>query len=157
MTEFGKRLKRAREHRRITQMQLAAGIGVAQSTIGSAERQGEGSRYTAQIAEFLRVNPTWLATGQGGMLDGLDEQEEQETQDPRPASRLDDDRIYDAIRWFAEQIRDRQRRKAALAKCVHVMNVAFLEESQALMQGVAGIPEQAQATATPNPAPAVDQ
>lgn len=154
MTEFGKRLKQAREHRRTTQMQLADGIGVAQSTIGSAERHGESSRYTAQIAEFLRVNAAWLATGQGSMLD---EQEEQETQDPRPASRLDDDRIYDAIRWFAEQIRDRQRRKAALAKCVHVMNVAFLEESQALMQGVAGIPEQAQATATPNPAPAVDQ
>lgn len=141
----------------MTQMQLADGIGVAQSTIGSAERQGEGSRYTAQIAAILRVNPAWLATGQGNMLDGLDEHDELEMQDARPASRLDDDRIYDAIRWFADQIHDRRRKKAALAKCVHVMNVAFLEESEALIQGVAGEPEQAQATATPNPAPALGQ
>lgn len=141
----------------MTQMQLADGIGVAQSTIGAAERHGEGSRYTTQIAAFLRVSPTWLATGQGGMLDGLDEHEDQEMQGVQPAARLDDDRVYDAIRWFADQIRDRQRKKAALARCIHVMNVALLEESQALMQGVAGVPEQPQATTTPNPAPAVDQ
>lgn len=157
MTEFGKRLKQARKHRRMTQMQLADGIGVVQSTIGAAERYGEGSRFTTQMAAFLRVNPTWLATGQGGMLDGLDEQDDREMQAVQPAARLDDDRVYDAIRWFADQIRDRQRKKAALARCIHVMNVALLEESQTQMQGAAGVPEQAQATTTPNPAPAVGQ
>lgn len=139
----------------MTQMEVADGIGVAQSTIGAAERHGEGSRYTTQIAAFLRVNPTWLGTGKGSMLDGLDEQEDQETQGVHPATRLDDDRVYDAIRWFADQIRDQQRKKAALAKCVHVMNVAFLEESQSQTQ--ADRPQQALATAMPNPAPAVGQ
>lgn len=153
MTEFGRRLKQARKHRHLTQVELADGIGVVQSTIGAAERHGEGSRYTTQIASFLRVSPTWLAIGQGGMLDGIEE--EQDALGTQPAARLDDDRVYDAIRWFADQIRDRQRRRAALAKCVNVMNLAFLEEQAQV--DAPDAPQQAQSIAMPTPAPAVGQ
>lgn len=68
-TEFGKRLKAAREHAGLTQDELAAIVGLAQSTIASAEARGDGSRKTAQIAAACKVRPAWLASGEGAMTD----------------------------------------------------------------------------------------
>lgn len=67
-TEFGKRLRMAREHAGLTQTQLADLAGLAQSTIGTAEATGNGSRKTTQIATICGVSATWLATGEGPML-----------------------------------------------------------------------------------------
>lgn len=42
-TEYGSRLAKARKHAKLTQMQLSAKTGIAQSTIFTAEREGYGS------------------------------------------------------------------------------------------------------------------
>ena len=70
-SEFGKRLAQAREHAGLTQVELAAKVPMAQSTLASAEAGGDGSRMTVQIARVCGVNPYWLATGEGGMLDDI--------------------------------------------------------------------------------------
>ena len=68
-TDFGKRLKAAREHAGLTQEQLRLKAGIAQSTLAAAEAKGHGSRKTPQLATACGVNAHWLATGEGYMLD----------------------------------------------------------------------------------------
>lgn len=68
-TDFGKRLAQARHHAHLTQEQLAKRAGLAQSTLAAAESVGHGSRRTAQLAAACGVNPHWLATGEGAMLE----------------------------------------------------------------------------------------
>lgn len=66
-SDFGRRLKQAREAAGLTQEELCRRVGMAQSTLASAESRGEGSRKTPQLAHELKVNPHWLATGEGAM------------------------------------------------------------------------------------------
>lgn len=70
-TEFGKRLKAAREHAKLTQDELAELVGLAQSTIAAAENSGAGSRKTAQIAAVCKVRASWLANGDGAMTETI--------------------------------------------------------------------------------------
>jgi transcriptional regulator with XRE-family HTH domain len=71
-TEFGNRLKEARKHAKLTQKELAEKAGLSsQGTIAELESKGSGSAYTSQIAIACKVNPNWLATGSGEMLDRL--------------------------------------------------------------------------------------
>jgi transcriptional regulator with XRE-family HTH domain len=68
--DFGMRLKRARKDRGLTQEELAKLSGVAQTTISDLEK-GEskspvGTNLVA-LAQSLKVNPDWLATGKGNM------------------------------------------------------------------------------------------
>lgn len=60
----------------MTQVIAAKRANMAQSTLGELEMEGQGSTFTAQLAEIYGVNSTWLATGKGEMLgkdmDGLD-------------------------------------------------------------------------------------
>lgn len=65
MTEYGNRLKLARADAGLTQMQLSAITGIRQSTISTAEREGNGSAETTVYAKALGVNAHWLATGEG--------------------------------------------------------------------------------------------
>ena len=64
-TEFGSRLVQARKSAKLTQEQLCALIGIAQSTLSEAETIAIGSKHTPLLADALGVNPLWLATGQG--------------------------------------------------------------------------------------------
>lgn len=73
-TDFGKRLKEARKHSGLTQVQLAKKVGIGQSTVAELERTGNGSSYVAVIAAVCRVSPLWLASGNGEMLDGIEKQ-----------------------------------------------------------------------------------
>lgn len=68
-TAFGERLTKAREHAQMTQIQAAKRVGMSQGTLGEAENSGNRSAYTAQLATLYGVNPNWLATGNGRMLD----------------------------------------------------------------------------------------
>lgn len=68
-TEFGKRLKAARKHAKLTQKELAPLTGMSQSNLSDLENTAHGSSFTVQIAEACDVNPHWLATGEGEMLD----------------------------------------------------------------------------------------
>lgn len=72
-SEFGKRLKLARERAGLTQPQLASLVPMAQSTLASAESGGDGSRLTARLAHHCGVDAYWLATGEGSMLGPLHE------------------------------------------------------------------------------------
>ena len=59
----------AMKHAGITQKELKARTGLAQSTLGSAMNRGNGSTYTALLADACGVSATWLATGKGSMID----------------------------------------------------------------------------------------
>lgn len=67
-SSLGQRLKLARKLRGKTQKQVAAAVGVNQSTYSDLERgESKGSPQLLQIANYLRVNPDWLDTGRGEM------------------------------------------------------------------------------------------
>lgn len=87
-SEFGQRLKEARKHGGLTQVQLAKKVGIGQSTIAELERSGNGSSHVAAIASVCRVSPLWLASGAGSMLDGTEKQ----------AIDLDNNPDYPAVR-----------------------------------------------------------
>lgn len=67
-TEYGIRLRRARKHAGLTQTALSEKTGIAQSTISTAEREGQGSSDTPVYAQACSVDALWLATGKGEML-----------------------------------------------------------------------------------------
>jgi len=67
-TEYGNRLRAARKHAGLTQEQLRDKTGIAQSTISSAERDGQGSSETPVYAKACGVSALWLATGEGEMV-----------------------------------------------------------------------------------------
>jgi len=67
-TEYGNRLRQARKHAGLNQVQLAKQTGLAQSTISSAERLGNGSTDNAVYAKACGVSAHWLETGVGEML-----------------------------------------------------------------------------------------
>lgn len=64
-SEFGARLYEARKEAGLTQEQVASALGISQGTLSQAEKEGEGSVHVAALASMLRVNPLWLATGEG--------------------------------------------------------------------------------------------
>jgi transcriptional regulator with XRE-family HTH domain len=66
-TEYGSRLKKARTGAGMTQAQLSTKTGISQSTISTAERQGNGSGETPVYAQACGVDALWLATGKGEM------------------------------------------------------------------------------------------
>jgi transcriptional regulator with XRE-family HTH domain len=66
-TEFGKRLRDARKFAKMTQKDAEKETGIPQSTISTAEREGESSTETVTYARAYKVNPDWLATGEGRM------------------------------------------------------------------------------------------
>jgi transcriptional regulator with XRE-family HTH domain len=70
-TDFGKRLKEARKHAGLRQTQLAKLAGMSQSNVSELENTAFGSVATMQLALCCGVNPNWLATGEGSMLDAL--------------------------------------------------------------------------------------
>ena len=66
---YGKRLKLARKHAGLTQVQLAKRAGTPLSTLASAETSGTGSSETAKWANACGVSPVWLSSGTGQMVD----------------------------------------------------------------------------------------
>lgn len=64
-TAFGIRLLQSRKALGLTQEALARSVGISQATLAKAEYHAAGSSYTPQMARTLKVNPNWLATGEG--------------------------------------------------------------------------------------------
>lgn len=72
--KYGERLKRAREHAKLTQKELAEKLDniVTQANISKLETsEAQGSIYTVQFATACGVRPEWLAAEDGEMLNGL--------------------------------------------------------------------------------------
>ncbi|MBU4610348.1 helix-turn-helix transcriptional regulator [Achromobacter sp. GG226] len=60
------RLVRARQDARLTQVELARSVGVAQSVVSRIEAgDTQRSKYLIPIAQTLGVSPEWLAQGVG--------------------------------------------------------------------------------------------
>jgi len=95
MNTLGERLAYARKARGVTQKDLAKRAGVVQSAIANTEgRQAQTSLYTVQIAYALKINPLWLATGQGEMdLPHLTEDETHLLHDYRDNPEINKDAI----------------------------------------------------------------
>lgn len=67
-SEYGSRLRRARQYAELSQKQLAARAGMSQGTVSELETTGQGSAMTLQLAAACGVDARWLATGEGQML-----------------------------------------------------------------------------------------
>lgn len=73
--EFKDRLKAARRHSKLTQIELATAVGISQTSITDLERgKSQSTSYVAEIAGACGVNPLWLATGKGEMVTGESEE-----------------------------------------------------------------------------------
>ncbi len=67
-TTLSERLKLARKNAKLTQGIIAEKVGIKQPTYQALESgKAEKSAYLTQIAKILKVNPHWLATGEGEM------------------------------------------------------------------------------------------
>ena len=67
-TDYGFRLRAARQLADLTQGELSKLTGIPQSTISTAERLGNGSSETPVYAKACGVDAHWLATGEGEMV-----------------------------------------------------------------------------------------
>lgn len=68
--EFKDRLKKARKNAGLNQAELAARIGVQQTSISDLERgKSKSTSYASQIAYELGVSALWLAAGKGDMYE----------------------------------------------------------------------------------------
>lgn len=82
---YGERLYKARTHAKLSQPELAAKAGMAQSTLSGLEKEGQGSAKTGTIAQITGVRAEWLETGVGPMLD--------DTEVPGAARRVASERV----------------------------------------------------------------
>jgi transcriptional regulator with XRE-family HTH domain len=65
---LGDRVRAARKHGKLTQVQLAERVGISQQTLSALERgESEGSVKLTEIAVECGVSPEWLARGVGEM------------------------------------------------------------------------------------------
>lgn len=67
-TEYGLRLRAARKHAQMTQVEASKASGIPQSTISTSERESHGSSETPVFAKLYGVDAHWLATGEGEMV-----------------------------------------------------------------------------------------
>jgi transcriptional regulator with XRE-family HTH domain len=73
--EYGRRIRRARTVRKLSQAQLALCVGVHRSAVAQWEQQAgtiPSVAHLAKIADVLEVSLEWLAVGRGRMSLGAD-------------------------------------------------------------------------------------
>ncbi|MDH1074574.1 helix-turn-helix domain-containing protein [Pseudomonas nitroreducens] len=67
--EYKDRIKAARKHAKLTQVELAKRVGIDQTSVSDLERgKSQSSSYNARIAVACGVNPLWLEDGIGEMV-----------------------------------------------------------------------------------------
>lgn len=80
---FGRRMKLAREEKKMTQSELGAVIGATKSAICAYENGKTDPRMSIlePLASALRVSVTWLATGNNAVEIGNDPDKAQQIKD----------------------------------------------------------------------------
>lgn len=66
-TEFGARMREAREAIGLSQSMVAEKLGISQGTLSELERTAKGTSHIVAFASLYDVSPEWLATGEGLM------------------------------------------------------------------------------------------
>lgn len=100
---IGERLRTARKHAGLTQIELAEKSHVPQQTISKIERgDAETSGFIVQLAVACGVRPEWLAMESGEMVDGLYVHDEKLKRLLIVAQKLPDYAIDKALREVAE-------------------------------------------------------
>lgn len=69
MGTYADRIRAALKYSGMTQTQLADAVGIKQQTVQYLCSKGKGSRHNQAIANYLGVNPEWLESGKGEMLE----------------------------------------------------------------------------------------
>lgn len=127
---YGKRLKTAREHAKLTQPGLAEKSGVSQQTISKIERgKQDGSTYTVQLASACGVRPEWLASETGEMLPAAGRHRVEESGEIYAASltpgALDVARAWSKLPLTLQNLyRDAIFRDAAVEKILHGFKIS---------------------------------
>jgi transcriptional regulator with XRE-family HTH domain len=67
-TDFAARLRQARDHAELTQVQVCETLGISQGTLSGLEIAAERSIYVVPLARLYGVDPTWLYSGEGEMV-----------------------------------------------------------------------------------------
>lgn len=71
--ELKDRLKSARKEQKLTQVEVSKAVGITQASYSELERgRVKSTSKIVEIANLFKVNPTWLATGQGEMIAPFD-------------------------------------------------------------------------------------
>ena len=65
--QFPERLRKAMKVRGVTQAALAKGVNLKQQSVAYLCSKAGGSRSTPDIANYLKISATWLASGAGDM------------------------------------------------------------------------------------------
>ena len=69
MSTYGERVELARKHGKCSQDELAEIAGIKQPSVSYLVTTAQGSTRTCSIARRCGVNPYWLETGNGSMLE----------------------------------------------------------------------------------------
>ena len=117
-TPYGNRLREARRHAGMTQVELSAKSGVPQTTISTAERLGNRSTDTVAYARACGVSPVWLASGDGPMV--LDPVTPLDDLECLTAGAMEIAALYDMIP-LASRIKRVQAYNAATAAILQVL------------------------------------
>lgn len=109
-TEYGSRLRAARKYAKLTQNGLSNKTGIPQSTISTAERQGQGSSETPVYAAACKVDALWLSSGKGSMLSVS-----ADSPAPEPGAQSPDAAMV--ARWI-DKIQDQEVKERIAHSCV---------------------------------------
>lgn len=69
MSTFGERVKKAREHKKLSQEDLAKALGITQPAVSQLEAgPAQKSKFVVEIAEITGVRIQWLSKEEGEMV-----------------------------------------------------------------------------------------
>ena len=135
-TDFAQRMRAAREHSGLLQKDAAEDIGIHPGTLSELEKTAIKSGFTAQAAKVYGVNPIWLQTGKGSMLDAIK---------PLSADAAEVGALLDAISSTAQ-------RQQAFVMCRTFATLAAggnLESLLGVLGAALGLPERQPTTSHP--------
>ncbi|MHA6235225.1 LexA family protein [Pseudomonas mohnii] len=97
--EFKDRLKTARRHAKLNQIELAARAGITQTSISDLERgKSKATAHVVKIADACGVSAIWLSDNIGQMTDGISDSSESNVSETHQQT---ESYRYPVISWVA--------------------------------------------------------